>query len=46
MYKFVTNGETELPKITLMQQKIKAIYGFTDSEMNDFKNNWIAVNNR
>ena len=46
MYKFVTDGGTELPKITQMQQKIKAIYGFTDSEMNDFKINWISLNKR
>ena len=43
MYKFVTNGTTELPKITQAQQRLKAIYGFTDTEMDEFKNNWISV---
>ncbi len=46
MYKFVTNGATELQKIAQFQQKLKAIYGFTDAEMNDFRFNWIALNNR
>jgi hypothetical protein len=46
MYKFVTNGTTELAKITLAQQKIKAIYGFTETEMDEFKNNWISVQAR
>lgn len=43
MYKFVTNGATELPKITQAQQKLKIIYNFTDTEMDEFKNNWISV---
>jgi len=46
MYKFVTNGTTELVKITQAQQKLKVIYGFTDTEMDDFKNNWISIQNR
>lgn len=46
MYRFVTNGGTELPKITTFQQKIKAIYGFTETEMAGFKENWIALNKR
>ncbi len=46
MYKFVTNPESEIPKIGQFQQKIKAIYGFTDAQMEDFKYNWIALNNR
>jgi hypothetical protein len=46
MYKFVTEPVTQLPKIAQYQQKIKAIYGFTDAEMNDFKQNWVALNKR
>lgn len=46
MYKFVTEPVTQLPKIAQYQQKIKAIYGFTDTEMNDFKQNWVALNKR
>jgi hypothetical protein len=46
MYQFVTNGIVELPKIAQAQQKIKAIYGFTDLEMDEFKNNWISVQGR
>jgi hypothetical protein len=46
MYKFVTSGTTELAKIIQAQQKLKAIYGFTDTEMDEFKNNWISVQGR
>lgn len=46
MYKFITDGVNQLPNIALYQQKIKAIYGFNDAEMTDFKNNWIALNKR
>ena len=46
MYKFITNGDTELLKITTFQQKIQTIYGFTETEMTGFKENWIALNKR
>jgi hypothetical protein len=46
MFKFVTSGATELAKIGQAQQKIKAIYGFTDAEVEEFKNNWISVQGR
>lgn len=46
VYKFVTNGATELQKISQVQQKLKTIYGFSDAEMNDFKQNWISVQGR
>jgi hypothetical protein len=46
MYKFVTNGTSELPKIAQAQQKLKVIYGFSDTEMEEFKNNWISVQGR
>lgn len=43
VYKFVTDGATELQKVTQFQNKLKDIYGFTDTQMNDFKQNWISV---
>lgn len=46
MYKFVTDGVTELAKITQLQNKIKSIYGFSSAEMEDFKQNWISVQGR
>jgi hypothetical protein len=46
MYKFVINGPAELPKITQAQQRLKTIYGFTDTELDEFKNNWISVQAR
>lgn len=46
MYKFVTSPVTEVPKIEQMIVKLKAIYGFTDAEINDFKFNWILQNQR
>jgi len=46
MYRFVTSSAIELQKIAQLQQKIKAIYGFTDAEMTDFGFNWISRNGR
>lgn len=46
MYKFVTDGVNQLPKITQLQQKLKQIYGFSATEMEDFKQNWISVQGR
>lgn len=46
MYKFVTDGVNQLPKIAQFQQILKTTYGFTDAEMNDFKINWVLINNR
>lgn len=46
IYKFVTDGATELQKITQAQQKLKTIYGFTDTQMEDFKQNWISAQGR
>ncbi len=46
VYKFITEGASELQRITQALAKIKAVYGFTDAEMNDFKQNWISVQGR
>ncbi len=46
VYKFVTAGTTELPKLEQARQKIKTLYGFTDAEMEDFKQNWVSVQGR
>ncbi len=46
MYKFVSEPITESAKITSAIAKIKSIYQFTDSEMIDFKTNWVAAQNR
>ncbi len=45
-YQFVTNGATYLPQLTTAQNKLKAIYGFSTTEMDDFKNNWVSVQGR
>jgi hypothetical protein len=45
-YKFVTDALTELPKLQQVITKLKAIYSFTDAEIEDFKNNWVAVQGR
>ncbi|HRB70183.1 MAG TPA: hypothetical protein PLC92_08740, partial [Chitinophagales bacterium] len=46
VYKFVTSPTTEVAKIAQAQQAIQTIYGFTASEMNDFKNNYISLMER
>ena len=46
MYKFVTDGTNELPKVSQYQQKIKTIYNFSSAEMEDFKQNWVGVQGR
>jgi hypothetical protein len=45
-YKFVTEGATELKKITQYQAILKDTYGFTNEQMDDFKQNWVSVQNR
>ena len=45
-YKFVTDPVTELPKLQQVITKLKAIYGFTDAEIEDFKSNWVTVQGR
>ncbi len=45
-YKFVTDAVTELPKLQQAITKLKSIYGFTDQEVEEFKNNWVTAQER
>jgi hypothetical protein len=45
-YKFVTDAVNELPKLTQIITKLKDIYGFSTQEIEDFKNNWVTIQNR
>ncbi len=45
-YTFVTDAVTELPKLQQVIAKLKALYGFTDAEIEDFKSNWVSVQGR
>ncbi len=46
MYKFITDPINQLAKIGEIQLRLKALYGFTNSEMEGFKSNWISINKR
>jgi hypothetical protein len=45
-FKFITEPKTQLPRLTQIITKLKGIYGFTDTEIEDFKTNWVAVQGR
>ncbi len=45
-YKFVTDAVNELPKLTQIITKLQAIYGFSTQDIEDFKSNWVTVQNR
>ena len=45
-YKFVTDAVNELPKLTQIITKLQGIYGFSDAEVESFRNNWVTVQNR
>jgi hypothetical protein len=45
-YKFATDPANELPKLTTVIGKLKAKYGFSDQQVEDFRNNWVAVQGR
>ena len=45
-YTFATDPVNQLPKLTQVIQLLKAEYGFTDQEIIDFKENWVAVQGR
>lgn len=45
-YTFATDPVNQLPKLTQVIQQIKTKYGFTDQEVEDFKQNWVAVQGR
>jgi hypothetical protein len=43
---FLSQPATELPKILQVLAKLQTIYGFTATEMEDFKKNWVSEQNR
>lgn len=45
-YTFVTDPVNQLPKLSQAIDRLKAIYGFTDQEIEDFKKNWVNEQNR
>lgn len=45
-YKFATDPVNELPKLSTVISKLKAKYNFSDQEVEDFRNNWVAVQGR
>jgi hypothetical protein len=46
VYKFASDPVTELPKLQQAMDKLKAIYGFSTQEIEDFKSNWVSSQNR
>jgi hypothetical protein len=46
VYKFATDPVTELPKLQQAIDKLKAIYSFSTSEIEDFKSNWVSSQGR
>jgi hypothetical protein len=45
-FKFITDPANELPKLQQIITKLQQIYGFTTQEIEDFKKNWVAEQNR
>ncbi len=45
-YKFITDPANELPKLQQIINKLQQIYGFTTQDLEDFKKNWVAEQNR
>lgn len=45
-YLFVTQAPTYLPKLQDVLNAIQSVYGFSATEMNDFKQNWVSVQGR
>ena len=45
-YKFATDPANELPKLTTIISNLQAKYGFSNQQVEDFKNNWVAVQGR
>ncbi|HRK59636.1 MAG TPA: hypothetical protein PLI74_08335, partial [Candidatus Kapabacteria bacterium] len=45
-YLFVTEPATYLKNFDDIRNKIKAIYGFSDADMEAFKKNWISEQKR
>ncbi len=45
-YKFTNDRVNTLPDLLTAIDMLKTIYGFTPSEMNDFKTNWVSAQGR
>ena len=45
-YKFITDPVNEVPKFTQAIQKLQQIYGFTDQQIADFRENWVSKQGR
>jgi hypothetical protein len=45
-YAFATEPATNLPKLQEVIAKLKTIYGFSETQMEEFKINWVAVQGR
>jgi hypothetical protein len=45
-YKFATDAANELPKLQQVISKLQQIYGFSSQEIEDFKSNWVNVQQR
>ena len=43
---FVSNGAGELPDASTAKNLVQSIYGFTNAEVEDFKQNWISIQGR
>lgn len=43
---FVSNGAAELPDAIKARELVQSIYGFTNAEVEDFKQNWINIQGR
>lgn len=45
-YLFVTDTFNQVGKLTEAINKVKAVYGFTDTDLEDFKKDWVAEQGR
>jgi len=46
MFMFITMPSVHLPQLSDVQTKLKAVYNFSATEMEDFKNNWVSIQGR
>ncbi len=46
MYQFVTDGVNKLPGITTYQELLQDVYDFSETDMEDFKINWVTLQGR
>ncbi len=45
-YTFITDPVNQVPKLITAIERLQQIYGFTDSEIEDFKKNWVVEQGR